>query len=574
MAQDQAPNETSPLLRKPHDDLQAIATENGVATGNESANIEDGGDVERQISHNGDTFKHQGMPELKKRMKYIFPAIAIGVFLSSADQTLVVTTYGTIGTDLHALSSTSWIATGYFLTLSAFQPLYGKLSDIFGRKQCLLSAYLIFGIGSMGCGLARNMNELIAARAFAGIGGGGMSVVTSVLLSDIVGLRERGQWQGYVNLIYAVGASCGAPLGGLLADSIGWRWAFLAQFPMCALAFTAVALALNMPKQEDSHWKEKMKKIDFLGAIILVLAVLGLLIGLDRGSNVSWSNPITIAGLATTPLFVVFVLVEKYVAGNPFAPGRIILNKTLFACYLCNFFSFAGWLAVLFFIPLYWQVIGDYGASQAGLFLVPSIICGVSGSLLGGVYMKRTAKYYWITVIAYTNLVAGLSIILLFAGTIMESIPVMVMGTCICAFHNGIGVTTTLIGLIANASHADQAVATACSYLFRSLGSVFGVSMCATAFNQTLRKSLQKALQGDKNAAEIAERVRAGLRYYRGLDPELKSIVRDCYGKATRAAIGVGIMLVAGSAFFAWFIKEKSLEDRKAPSDEAEEVGE
>jgi MFS family permease len=348
---------------------------------------------------------------------------------------------------LHALSATSWIATSYFLTLSAFQPLYGKLSDIFGRKQCLLFAYLIFGIGSTFCGLARNMGELIAARAFAGIGGGGMSVCTSVLLSDIVGLRERGTWQGYVNVIYAVGASMGAPLGGLLADSVGWRWAFIAQGPMCMLAFLAVFFVLELPEQDHSHWKEKVLKIDFLGAGILIVAVAGLLVGLDRGSNLSWSDPITIAGLCSTPLFIAFILVEKYVAGNPFAPGHIILNRSLFACYLCNFFAFSGWLAALFFIPLYWQVIGDYSASRAGLLLVPSICCGVSGSLLGGMYMKKTGKYYWITVIAYSNLTIGLSLILLFAGAITQNLPAMVLGSCICSFSNGIGVTTTLIGL-------------------------------------------------------------------------------------------------------------------------------
>ncbi|USP82460.1 uncharacterized protein yc1106_09734 [Curvularia clavata] len=531
------------------------------------------GDVEQQASRS-DASKHQGLPEVRKRMKYIFPAIAIGVFLSAADQTFVVTTYGIIGTDLHALSSTSWIATGYFLTLSAFQPLYGKLSDIFGRKQCLLSAYLIFGIGCIGCGLARTIGELIAARAFAGIGGGGMSVCTSVLMSDILGLRERGAWQGYINLIYAVGAAAGAPLGGLLADSIGWRWAFLVQGPMCALALIAVALVLHLPEQDQSHWKEKVKKIDFLGAAILIVAVFGLLVGLDRGSNVSWSNPVTVAGLAMTPLFVVFVFVEKYVASNPFAPGHIILNKTLFACYLCNFFSFGGWLAAQFFLPLYWQVIGDYDASEAGLLLVPSVITSVLGSLFGGFYMKRTAKYYWITISAFTGLTVGLSLILIFAGALAQSIPVMVVGIAICGFGQGLGVTTTLIGLIANAAHADQAVATACSYLFRSLGSVFGISVCATAFNQTLRKSLQDALQGDDNAAEIAERVRAGLAYYRSLDPELKIIVRECYGKATRMALGVGIGLAASSALLAWFIKEKSLEDNKATEEETDGVEE
>lgn len=291
------------------------------------------------------------------------------------------------------------------------------------------------------------MSELIAARAFAGIGGGGMSVCTSVLLSDIVSLRERGMWQGYLNLIYAVGASIGAPIGGLLADTIGWRWSFIAQGPLCVVAFVAVAFLLHLPRQDQSHWKEKILKIDFLGAAVLIIAVLGLLVGLDRGSNVSWSDPFSIAGLCFTPLFIVFVLVEKYFARHPVAPGHIIFNRSLFACYLCNFFSFSGWLAALFFIPLYWQVIADYSSAKAGLLLVPSIIFGVSGSLFAGFYMKRTAKYYWITVLTYADLTIGMAIITLAAGAVVQSIPVMVVGTCIAAFSNGLGVTSTLTGL-------------------------------------------------------------------------------------------------------------------------------
>ena len=274
-----------------------------------------------------------------------------------------------------------------------------------------------------------------------------MAVCVSILLSDIVSLRDRGTWQGYVNLVYLVGAAAGAPLGGLLAETIGGRWSFIAQGPLCLLAFIAVTVALRLPQQEDSHWKEKLAKIDFLGAVVLIIAILGLLVGLDRGSNIGWYNPITIIGLCATPLFIVFVLIEKYIAKHPFAPGHIILDRSLVACYLCNFFAFGGWLTAIFFIPLYWQVTGGYSASHAGLLLVPSIVFGVSGSLFSGIYMKRTAKYYWITVIAYSHLMIGLSLTLLFTGMIMRSIPVMVIGTCICGFSNGIGVTTTLIGL-------------------------------------------------------------------------------------------------------------------------------
>ena len=142
----------------------------------------------------------EGMPEVKAKLKWIVPSISIGIFLSAADQTIIVASYGTIGSDFDSLSNTSWIATSYFLTLTAIQPLYGKLSDTYGRKACLLFAYAIFGLGCLWCGLARNMNELIAARAFAGIGGGGMTTVVSILMSDIVPLRDRGLWQGIINI--------------------------------------------------------------------------------------------------------------------------------------------------------------------------------------------------------------------------------------------------------------------------------------------------------------------------------------------------------------------------------------
>lgn len=153
------------------------------------------------------------------------------------DNTIVVSSYGAIGTDLKALSKTSWIATAYLLTTTSFQPLYGKLSDIFGRKPALLFAYAIFGIGCLGCGLARSLGEIVAARAFAGIGGGGMTTVVSILVSDIVPLRSRGTWQGVLNIVFASGAAVGGPLGTLMS-------------PREIIILRAVGLGLTL-SQED-----------------------------------------------------------------------------------------------------------------------------------------------------------------------------------------------------------------------------------------------------------------------------------------------------------------------------------
>ncbi|THW33024.1 MFS general substrate transporter [Aureobasidium pullulans] len=555
--------ETSPLLGKqgpkPIDPSDGIVPDSAVTNG-VIPEGEDGGDLERQTSLEERQKQYEGQPEMRKKMKVIFPALTIGVLLSAADQTIIVSSYGKIGSELKALNNVSWIATAYFLTLTSFQPLYGKMSDIFGRKSCLLFAYLVFGLGCLACGLAQNMNQLIAARAFAGIGGGGMTTVVSILMSDAVPLRERGKWQGYVNIIYATGAGTGAPLGGILADSIGWRWAFLGQVPLCVLAFVVVGSVLKLPKREQTDWKQKLRRIDFLGAAILICAVFTLLLALDRGSNVSWKADITIISISLSiPLFILFVFVEMKVASEPFAPGHIIFNRSLFACYLCNFFSFSGWLAALFYIPLYFQAVDGLTATQAGVRLIPGIIAGVSGSLFGGFYMQRTGKFYWLTVIAYTCLVVGMTTVFLFTGFVVNSTIGIIIGMCICGSGNGVGVTSTLIGLIANASREDQAVATACSYLFRSLGSVFGVSISATLANQSLRDNLASALSNGNAAAEIAERVRESLAYINTLEPGVRALVRECYAQSTRAAFGLEIGLVAGAAVSAWFIREKAL---------------
>ncbi|CAC9890517.1 MFS general substrate transporter [Aureobasidium pullulans] len=555
--------ETSPLLGKqgpkPIDPSDGIVPDSAITNGVVPEG-EDGGDLERQTSLEERQKQYEGQPEMRKKMKVIFPALTIGVLLSAADQTIIVSSYGKIGSELKALNNVSWIATAYFLTLTSFQPLYGKMSDIFGRKSCLLFAYLVFGLGCLACGLAQNMNQLIAARAFAGIGGGGMTTVVSILMSDAVPLRERGKWQGYVNIIYATGAGTGAPLGGILADSIGWRWAFLGQVPLCVLAFVVVGSVLKLPKREQTDWKQKLRRIDFLGAAILICAVFTLLLALDRGSNVSWKANITIISISLSiPLFILFVFVEMKVASEPFAPGHIIFNRSLFACYLCNFFSFSGWLAALFYIPLYFQAVDGLTATQAGVRLIPGIIAGVSGSLFGGFYMQRTGKFYWLTVIAYTCLVVGMATVFLFTGFVVNSTIGIIIGMCICGSGNGVGVTSTLIGLIANASREDQAVATACSYLFRSLGSVFGVSISATLANQSLRDNLASALSNGNAAAEIAERVRESLAYINTLEPGVRALVRECYAQSTRAAFGLEIGLVAGAAVSAWFIREKAL---------------
>ncbi|KAL1975493.1 hypothetical protein VTN31DRAFT_3885 [Thermomyces dupontii] len=535
-------SETTPLLRDGNASSSATSVENGSSA------------VPRSQGPS------QNAAGTQAQLKYIVPAISIGVFLSAADQTIIMASYGKIGSDLNALNLTSWIATSYFLTLTSFQPLYGRLSDIFGRKACLLFAYAIFGTGCIFCGTAVDIKQLIAARVYQGIGGGGMTTVVSIILSDIVPLRDRGVWQGIINIIYATGSGIGAPMGGILADYIGWRWAFIAQGPICLLAFILVTVYLQLPEQEKEDWRSKLRRVDFLGAVTLIGAVFGALFGLDRGSNVAWNIPVSYIPLAiSAALFVVFGIIEVYIAAEPFAPRDIIADRALLSCYGCNFFSFGGWMAGLFYIPLYFQAVDGVSATVSGLRILPSILAGVSGSLFSGLVMRWTGRYYWLTVGGYAALTTGLVIIFLCSGAVVVNVPVLIVGTILSAFGNGIGVTTTLIGLISNTTPENQAVVTACSYLFRSLGSVMGLSLSSTLVQQLLRGRLRSALKDAKDIDRIVDGVRQSLDYIKTLPPQIRDTVRSCYGWS----MNLGFALMIGIVFLAlvssFFIRERSL---------------
>ncbi|KAI0931747.1 hypothetical protein AcW2_000569 [Taiwanofungus camphoratus] len=395
----------------------------------------------------------------------IFPMM-LGIFLMAMDSTIVASTYASIGSQFEQLQNTSWIATGYMLTMTSFQPLYGKLSDIFGRKACLIFAYLVFALGSLFCGLASSMTGLIAARALAGIGGGGMTTVASIIMSDVVPLRKRGTWQGICNIAFASGQATGAPLGGLLADTIGWRWAFLIQVPMTVLAILSVSLGLKLPQNDQSDFMAKLKRVDFTGAVTLVVAVFALLLGLDRGGNISWTDHTAIASFVVFGvLFVTFMVIELRLASEPFAPKHIIVNKTLFASYCCNFFVAGAMLVTVFHVSLYLQAVQGMNAAQVGLALLPSVIGGVLGSLLSGLLMQATGKYHTLSITVFLMMLAGSSLIASVTGPWKYTFAGLAVGLAANNFGGGAGITTTLIALIANAGPEDQAVATAGDFI-------------------------------------------------------------------------------------------------------------
>ncbi|KAJ6500918.1 MFS general substrate transporter [Mycena sanguinolenta] len=502
-------------------------------------------------------------PKSQKSLLAIVIPMAFGVVLVAMDQTIVVSSYAAIGSELNQLQNTSWIATAYMMTLTSFQPLYGKMSDIFGRKSCLLFAYAVFGLGCLWCSFARTLPELIFARGLTGIGGGGMSTVASIIMSDIVPLRSRGTWQGILNIIYATGSASGAPLGGFLSDTIGWRWGFRIQVPGIIIAFITVSFALHLPQTETSDLKAKLKRVDFSGALSLVFCVFFLLFGLDRGGNIAWNDKYTIAALSVFALFLVlFVLLELVWAAEPFAPKRIIAHRSLIGAYMVNLFALMGGFSMIFHISLFYQAVLGKSPSEVGFWLMPSVFSGVIGSLAGGLAIQATGRYYWITVYAYVGMVLGMLGTVLEAGVIATSAVGVALGSFVTAVGNGTGVTTSLIALISNAGPADQAMATAVSYLFRSLGSVVGLSVGSTLLQLSLRTSLRRLLTGDVDVDEIVRRVRESLTYIDELDSATAAIVRLAYSDAVLVTMWFSTAMAACALVSSAFIREKPITPR------------
>ncbi|TFK53454.1 MFS general substrate transporter, partial [Heliocybe sulcata] len=488
--------------------------------------------------------------------------LTVGVFLTALDTTIVVSSYASIGSQFNQLQNTSWIASGYVLTVTSFQPLYGKLSDIFGRKPCLLLAYTFFGLGCLLCGIARDMTWLIAARALSGIGGGGILTVGSIIVSDVVPLRSRGTWQGILNIIFATGQVAGAPLGGALADGIGWRWVFLVQVPLALAAFVSVAFALRLPaKPSQSNFYSRFKRVDFAGAVALVTSIFLLLLALDRGGNVSWEDNITIALLlACSVSFCLLAVIEVKFANEPFAPTRIILSPSLAGPFMCNFFGVMSFMCLFYQISLYFQAVRGMTASQAGLGLLPTIFAGTLGSLGGGLIIQATGKYYVLTICMYGVMLLGTVIIALITGYIGYSLAGIIIGGSYDSSGMCTGVTTTLVALIANAGPQDQAVAIAVSYLCRSLGQVIGISAGSTLIQNKLRHLLAQRLIGRSlDIEEVARGVRESLDFIKQLEPEVQAVVRQSYGDAFPSAFWFSVATAGVALIASCYVKEKSL---------------
>lgn len=482
----------------------------------------------------------------------VIPSLWCGAFLSALDSTIIASTYATIGSEFSSSDQASWIATSYLLSSTALQPLYGGLSDTFGRKAALTFANAFFLVGSFGCSISSTFSELIIARIIAGIGGAGLGTLSSIVVSDLVPLSKRSTYNGFANLVYGVGQVVGAPLGGYFADTIGWRWSFLVQCPITLVSMFAIIFLVTLPKP---HKKSHISDLDIVGSTSLIAAVTILMLVLQSaGIEYAWGSPhVYLPLIISIGLFALFFRTEATVK-NPIVLLEVITSRNPLMCGLTNLFGYMTAMSVTFNVPLFLQIVRHETAKKAGSRLIAQIVGMCTGSMTAGFVIQATQKYYWVAISGVLFELLGCSLIASF-NTDTESWQYLAY-----LFPAGLGhgliLSATLIALISAVKKSHQAKATSMSYLFRSFGSTFGVSVTASINTYYLQKKLPAALSEFPDGTEIAHKIVTSVKYIDKLPLEIASVARTIYNNVLHISFYVTVLLEIISLGFCIFIKE------------------
>ncbi|KAH8594599.1 major facilitator superfamily domain-containing protein [Bisporella sp. PMI_857] len=492
----------------------------------------------------------------------ILSVLLVGVFISHADSSLVFATYATIASEFNSFSDAAWLTTTYTLASCAVQPIVGKLSDIYGRKSVILSSYVIFALGSVLTGVAQAMWQVIVGRVISGLGAAGMVVIVSVLITDLVPLIQIAAWRSYVNVIATLGRSIGGPLGGFLADTVGWRISFTGQGPLMAIAIVLVAIKLPSqtvaqqvtPKGQPS----KLRRIDFIGAILLANAIVSFLLALSLGGqNLPWSSRIVI-GLAIGSVFltVLFVWWEVHRALEPIFPPSLVAKRDVATAYAIMALQTGAQVAMMFSIPLYFRVTEGASNTVAGSHLFPAVLGNTVGGLLAGFTIQRTGRYKFLTILAtVSSSITYVLLIIRWTGkiSVWESLEIIPGG-----FGSGMAQASTFIALSGAVEKSEMAIATGGIYLSSAVGMLVGLAISSSVQMGTLRTILEERIIG-RGSRKIIEKVISDVASIGELDEGIRNVVVQSYVKSLEYSHMVSLGFALTALLVSFTIRERRL---------------
>src|SRR6185437_8312006 len=484
----------------------------------------------------------------------IIAGLMLGMFLAALDQTIVATALPRIASDLHGVEHLSWVVSGYLLTSTAATPIYGKLSDLYGRKIMLQIAIVVFLLTSALCALAATMGQLIAFRALQGLGGGGLMAMAHATIADVISPRERGRYQAYFASTFAVASVVGPVLGGVFADHLTWRWVFWINLPI-----GIAALIVSQATLKRLIAKRLRHRIDYPGALLVVTAVCCVLLVTTMGGNeAAWDSPL-IEGLAAAALALfALCIVQELRAAEPILPPRLFANATFSTASLINLLTSIGMLGGIIFMPLFLQLVYRLDASNSGLMLIPFTGTTVIAAISAGRLMSASGRYKIFPVIGTVLTASGMVLLSLLNSA--TPLPVVGVTMALCGFGMGFVMPVMLVVVQNTVEVRDLGTATASISFFRSMGGSFGVALFGAVLiagltARILRVPGHEALGSDPGVALLHAGVGALHLAPAALRPAVEAAVTQAFHDVFR--VGAGLALLAFAAVL--FLKEVPL---------------
>jgi EmrB/QacA subfamily drug resistance transporter len=503
-----------------------------------------------------------------RQIMTVLSGLMLGMMLAALDMTIMGTATRTIADQLHGQTIQAWVTTAYLITSTISTPLYGKLSDIYGRKPMYLTAITFFLGGSILAGFANSMYELAAFRAVQGLGAGGLMSLALAIIADMVPPRERSRYQGYFMGVWGTASVIGPLVGGLFAgmDSFlgvdGWRWVFLVNVPVGLVALAVVARHLNVPHQKVNH------RIDYWGAGALTLGIVPLLIVAEQGRTWGWGSGAAIATYLVGALgLALFVFVETRMGDEALIPLRLFNNSVFSLSNVINFIMGVGMFGMMMSLPLYLQIVKGASPTEAGLMTLPMTLGIILAATSSGMVISRTGRYKVFPV-------AGLAVVatsMFLFGQIGVDTPLWWSMVIMFMAGAGLGLCMqTLILSVQNVVPAkDMGVATSTATFSRSIGGTVGTAVfLSILFTVTIDRVA--ALGGGRGGGVDLN----DTSFLNGMSPEQKRPILEAFSTGVDTVFTVGGFVILVAFALIWFLREVPLSMKSGIQRAAEERAE
>ena len=413
------------------------------------------------------------------RILAIYSGLMVTLLLAALDQTIVATALPKIVGDLGGITQYSWVFTAYMLTSTVTVPLYGKLGDVYGRKNLFLFAIVVFLIGSALCGAAQSMTQLVLYRAVQGIGAGGLFPLSLAVIGNIVPPRDRGRWQGLIGAVFAASSIIGPAVGGFIVDNASWRWVFLVNLPVGAVALVVIVLTMPRRAPQTEH------SIDWLGAGLLAAGTGALLMGLVwGGKQYAWTSGHVLGALALSVALLVAFAWQERRAPEPILPFHILRNPIVAGSVASMALVGMAMFGTISYVPLFVQGVIGSSATSSGVVLTPLMLGAVTTSLLTGQLISRTGRYRWNVV--FGPLVLATGMFLLSRMNVHTSSGEAARNMVIAGIGIGSMMQVFVISVQNAVERARIGAATALTQFSRQMGATIGVTVIGAIVNHGL----------------------------------------------------------------------------------------